>query len=766
MASKFQYKPIDQIITLNDGDPSLFPIRIDQLDILQRTYRFYGLPEPDEFPSMDVVDGFGIPAEMQFFKREVTPQGLIDLEKSIRKELKPRNKAKELSPVRREIKLINMFWDILEQNQDKYAEEIQWLQTMWYYRLIGKFLFINGKVTYIPGFYWYFLNYWYLNNNVLPDYRDRDRRWSMGLKYCELSTTTFKDIDRETGLPIPNSAGEYEMIDTGHRTLFGANFPKARRVGDTSRIECCFEEFVTRKLSAKVGIQGKDDENAATVFQEHFIHPFIKIPLFWKPLWDTAGGIAPKNSILFDDTEDIEFGLHSIVDFATSSDKAKYDGKYLDRFHADEFGKLKRSDPNEVFGVVKFCLSLGGGSQIHGVGAATTTTDEIEEQSAGENYMKFCQRSHFERRDDNGQTESGFVNYFFRAEDGLQGFIGPYGESVIEDPTPEQAMFIGKDYGSRKYIENKIASYRRARDWEGLALFRRQHPQRFIDCFTPPPKNQVLRRDLIEAQLNFLQNNPQLVAVPGYFYWVGGVIDGVVGWQPDKDGRFLMSKVFLPAETNQRIYRDNMWWPKIMDKYVGSPDTFGVNKPLGRKSNGGLVIRYRRDVLLDPMTKDMELVQSERDVVTYSFRPDTVDEYCEDMLMAHVYVGALCYPERNKTNVIDHFRRRGYGGYLLSDVDRTTGKSKPEPGWWNKNEIVEVAIRWLQDDVIRNISRCYHPDLLKEYLEFGGAAYLTDCDMVASKLGTLIAERNPYYQIVKGHNNHISVAGWIPGYND
>jgi hypothetical protein len=244
-------------------------------------------------------------------------------------------------------------------------------------------------------------------------------------------------------------------------------------------------------------------------------------------------------------------------------------------------------------------------------------------------------------------------------------------------------------------------------------------------------------------------------------------VDGVVGFLEDSEGgRFYLSKKFLPGESNQRIFRDGMYWPRFPDKFVGSPDTFGISKPLGRKSNGGLVIRWRRDIILDPPEKENDLLESERDILTYSFRPDTVEEYCEDMLMAHVYCGAMCYPERNKTNVIDHFRRRGYGGYLLYDHDRNTGKPKPEPGWWNggsKNELLDSAIRWMQDDVIKNGHRCKHLDILSEYLEFGGREYLTDCDLIASKIGTLIAERNPYYTMVKGGNNAMDCSGWVPG---
>ena len=760
-----QYQPCDEFVWLNTDDPSLFPIKIDQLDVIRRTYRQYGLKEPKDFPKFYNVEGYGLPPEDQVFQREVIPQGIIDIEKKIRNGIKKDKKTKDKSAARKEILVIEGFWDELETNQDKYANEISWLNTMWAYRLLGKFFFCNGKLTYITGAYWQFLNWWYLKGNILPDYRDRDRRRAVSLKYAETTTETFKDIDSETGKPIPNEFGEYDMIDIGKRTMYGCNDTKARRVGDTSWIEneCC--EYDTRTIEAKHGIQGKDDDNAENVFQEHFVHPFGRYPIFFKPMWDTAAGISPKSGILFDNIDNKGEGLHTEVDFATSASASKYDGTYLHRFHLDEGGKIGKmgSDVNQINDVVKFCLSLGAGSEIHGLVAVTTTVDEIEEKSAGENYMRLCARSHFENRDANGQTDSGLMNVFFKAWDGLQSFIGKYGESIIETPTPEQALFIGRTYGAKEFINRKIKDLRRTKNWEALALFRRQHPVCWLDAFAPPPKAQVFRRDLIEDQIHNLQTHPELQAIRGNFRWVSG-FGSDVEWYNDDEGRFYKSKNFAKNETNLKVFRNSVWCPKFTDRYVSSPDTFGINKPTGRASKGGIVIRWRRDFQVDKQGKQDDL-QSDRVVLTYSFRPDTVSLYCEDVLMSALYCGAMIYPERNKTNVIDYCRSHGYEGFLMYDVDRLTGKRKNEPGWWNKDDLVETAIRWLADEIVHNVDRNYHLDLLQQYLEMGGREYITNLDLIASDLGTMIAEHSTYFSMIKNITDHIDCTGFVPGYS-
>ena len=754
------YSPPDPYVWLNLADASLFPIRIDQFDLIRRTYRQYGWDEPTDWPEPHLVDGYGLPPDQQKFTRETTPQGLIDLERTLRNELKPKGKTRDISPVRREIQLITRYWETLNADREKYSEEIAWLERMWYYRLFGKHLYIDGKHTYLTGAYWYFLNYWYLNGNNLPEYRDRDRRWSIGLKFCEMDTTTFAKVDADTHEPIAEEDGTYLMRDTGRRTIMGALFSKARRVGDTSRIESAWEEFGSRTVGGKLGIQGMSEENASTVFQEHLVYPFIKIPVFFKPVWDAQAGLMPKNTLLFDDTDSVSDGLHTIIDFASSSDKAAYDGKFLHRLHLDEAGKFNRSDINDVVDVAKFCLATGAGGNIHGLASATTTVDEIEDESAGENYRRLTDRSHFQYRDQNGQTLSGLINVFFPASDGLQGYIGPYGESIIDDPTPEQAMFIGKSHGARQFIKNKKAEYRRAKDWNGLAMFTRQHPEEFADCFTPPPKAQRFRRDLIEDRIAWLRENPTVNAIPGDLIWLKGP-DSTVAFIPNAEGRFQFSRSFLANETNRIRRFQDTWVLADPTRYIVSVDTYGLNQPIGRKSNGGIVVRWRRDMALDPKDKPNDEVASDRVIVTYRNRPD-VDEFNEDVIRCAVFVGGMVYPERNQANTIHHLRRRGYEGLLMYDVERS-GKRAKEAGWWNgRGKVIDDVISVISQDINLNIGRHFHIDLLEEFLKFESRKSLTDLDLMSAYIGTLIAERNHYLNIAAEATAAFDVSGWHP----
>lgn len=339
--SSYQYTPIDPIITLNDGDPDLFPIRIDILDLIRRTYRQYNLPPPSDFPPFEQVSGYGMAPEDQVFEREVIPESLVHLEQRIRLSKK---KDKKMTAIKLELTTIGDFWEAIESNPERYAKEIEWLKQMWRYRLLGKFFFVNGKVHYMPGWYWFFLNFYYLDD-VRPEYRYWDNLMAIGWKFASLDTTTFANIDPDTRKPIANADGTYDMIDVGHRVCLGVNDPKSRRVGDTSKAQCYGMEEALRSYEYHFGTQGKDEPHAKKVFQQQFVRPFEKMPIFFKPVWDSILGVKPKENMLFDG-DTANFGLHTRITHATSANAENYNGDKLHFYHRDEAGNCNTLETN------------------------------------------------------------------------------------------------------------------------------------------------------------------------------------------------------------------------------------------------------------------------------------------------------------------------------------------------------------------------------------------------------------------------------------
>ena len=767
--SDFDYKYNDQILVLNNDDNDLFPIKVDLLDVIRRTYREYGLAEPKKFPEFKLIDGYGKNPEDQVFERQETPPKLVALEERLRKHLK---RERKISNIKKELLLIDMFWEELDEKQSEYKKELAWLRKMVYHRIFGYWFFCNGIATYITGDHFFFLNWWYLDD-ILPEYRDRDRRVYIGEMFAELDTTTFKNIDPVTRKPIPNENGEYEMIDLGYRVCLGANRPKARRVGDTSKIQAKGANRVTLHGDFHFGSQGRDESHALKIFRENFVNPFIKLPVFFKPQWDSQLGVRPKEHFLFD-SEDGGLPYHTRVTHALTASAENYNGDKLHLYHRDEAGNTAGENVNDGHKIIKHCLMLG--SKIIGFADYTTTVQSVSERSAGENYFKLCMDSQYEIRNENGQTSSGMYNLFTRGEDGKEGNVGKYGESIIGTPTPEQARFIGRSYGAKQEIENEVKEYKRKKDWEGLAIYQRQYPQCFRDCFSPPARSQFFNQELLRTRVQYLNFSAREELPRRGDFVRKSFPDGEVIFIDNPDGRFylsidmegMMGKYGKNYKPSQRYQEDGNWLPVNPIIFVASTDTFGQDKTLGRASNGGGAVRWLRDKSVDPDTKDISQWLSQRPVCTYNFRPDTVEEYSEDMLMMCEYFNAMCYPERNKTNTIDYFRAKKREGYLLYDFDPLTLKRASIPGWWHGGQSNDKALKvfnLFRDDISKNGKRWTHTDLITECLSIVDPKDMTNYDLFTAYGGCLLAEMNPFYTMMEqALDNQIDTKEWMNMY--
>ena len=753
---EFEYKPFDKVIIFNDNDPNLTPVPINQLDVIRRTFHYYGLKEPEDFPDFKLIEGYGLNPENQMFQREIVHPGVIQVEQKVRRSIK-----KDLAPMRRELTAINAFWEELENNQEKYEAEINWINLQWYYRLFGKFFFCHGKATYITGSYWDFLNNWTIQG-AKPDYRDRDRRWQLAVKYTELDTQTFAKFDKDKKA-IPESDGTYQMIELGRRVWYGMINTKVRRAGDSSKSAHNNTEYVTRSIEQAFGIQGMDDSNAQTMFTDHVVSPYnTSYPIYFKPLRESSEKLHPKTEkMTFSNDENPEIhSLKSKIDFATSADALKYDGKRVDRFLIDESGKTANCDIIKRHGIIKYCLSHG--SEIRGHALYPTTVDTIEDRSAGERFMNMCFDSMWDKRDENGQTTTGLGVFHFRATDGLHPYIDQFGAS--------------REIEALKYINGKINYLKRNKKFQELADFKRQHPILFKDNFSIAIKNQFFNKEILETRADFLNFEARnLLPIQGNFYrkeWP----DGDVYFTKEDGGRFFISIDLLDmANRYGSHYRPNtrqkdvngIWYPVYPMQFIAGADPFGLNRTLGRASMGGGAVRWRWDKKIDPPEKPISEYLSKRPVCTYSARPDLVkgipDSFCEDMLMMTQYFNAMMNAENNINSIEEWFMERKYDGYLLHEYDSSLKPRKS--GWWHGEKTAQAIFNHYKDDISNHAKRWVHPDLINECLNIIDVKDMTDWDLFTAYGGCLLAELNPFYNMMLySQDNQIDVLEMMETY--
>jgi hypothetical protein len=701
-----QYKQPDRFLWTNQGDRDLEPIRL----------------EIPKCPDYHRIAGFGLDAKDQKFTPSKVPRRLKELEKKF--------------------ETLDEVYDELSKNKELYAEEIRFIKRQWYFRLNGYWFFNNGKPTYIDGWHYFYCAWWKIDVG-LPKYRDRDRKFFMFARMCATETRTFKVID-ESGNAVKNSNGYFDFEDTGSRVFYGFNYPKHRREGATYKAECINYELITRTLNAWGGIQSMTDKQSKKCFLKHLVAPWKKLPFFFKPNYE--GSTSPKTEMSFSPPairisnkgalSSSQIGLESMINYDVA-DPSAYDGDKLYFHHDDEVGKLKKGlSCWERHLVVKECLSMG--SEIIGFTIKTSTVGEME-RGGGKWFKHQCKMSNYFIRTPNGQSASGLATLFIPAEEGLQGFIDEYGNSVIETPTPEQARFINKKIGAREFLLNRRKGYIDSGDFEGLSEETRLYPMKFTECFRTSSKDSGFNMQKLESYIDDLRfAKESVLPVEGNFRWVNNQPDTAVEFVAMKGGKFRVSHQLNMGEANRKMWNEETesWVPLNTSWGSAGADPFKFNKTeTNRKSNGGgAVVRKAK-------MKDGDFSMKRKFVCTYSNRTYNKDDYAEDMLMMCVYYGVKMFPEINVDLIWDHFDKRGYSRYLLYKFDPKTNKFANTPGSNTNDKIKQQIFGEYMQYIEFEADKDNHIDLFEECRDISGPEDMTNYDLFTAGgyalLGTL-----------------------------
>jgi hypothetical protein len=511
--------------------------------------------------------------------------------------------------------------------------------------------------------------------------------------------------------------------------------------------------------SSLAGIISFDAVSANDYYRNMLLPAFKRKPFYFKPLW--SGSATPLGGLEFRLPQTIsnEPELESKIDPANQANRRYYDGKKLFAILLDEQGKTQ---PNECdiidgWGVLIPTLTQGGGTQIHGYALSPSTAEDID-TGGGRQYLELSKMSNYYRRNKTtGQTKSGLCTYFIPSQDGLQGFIGKYGESIIDDPTPEQADFIGKNHGARESLMSKRDELSADTSMQGMDNYRsfvRKFPMCFDDCFIGNSSNigfNVKKCDDRISELNRMESSP---VVTGNFEWLNNVPDSSVIFNECSDGRFEVSKILRQGESNQKK-RGSVWdnvsssfvdaWQPDNPRCCAGADPFKwgeksakqISKKVKGQSNGGGAVVQLRDRTVD--TDDIKMCDWKTYNIWCTYQARTLDEgtYAEDMLKMCTYYGAMMFPECNVPLVWKHFKVRGYAGYLLYDIDTTTNKRKEFPGFHSTNEVKENLFSYGKDFIEHRIWNCDHKSFIEDCKAIRGIDDMTNYDRLTAVFGAL-----------------------------
>jgi len=738
----WSYKDADEYIYINEEDEDLQKWRIK-------------MPEP---PDWAKLKNFGKHARDQVFVYEQMPQRLENLVNEIKVKIDNRRNH-HFSEPQIERMFHKTLWDTLRMKKRDYEDEIEWIQAQWYYLLNGQWQMIHGKPVYIDGWNFAFLNYWPLEGTgKLPDYRQRDMKWFHAQRYAYTTTETvdYDEILDENGGVTYKIAlledGTLRMRDMGHRTSFGTNNLKGRRVGETSKTACINYFIAIINFDVNCGLQGNLESTASDIYEEKLLYAFNKLPFFFVPMMPTNN----NSTGLFFAGLRSKGGLNSKVGFATTSRKEFYDQKRLDFIQVEEAGKTKLEDCIVRHGVLKRCVAEG--ALIKGLMIYCSTAEDMDHNS-GQKFEALSYDSFFEERLINGQTKSGLLVVYFPYYEAYAGFINKWGEPIINTPTEEEipSMAIikrnqkGEIMGAKEYLESIEEDLKKKGALRELAQHQRQHPNRFRECFALAIAGSNFNIDILKDRITELKIMKDKKIIIGDFYWLGAKYESKVAFIENPQGKWYVSRQLGSLETNQSINYDGFnRMPRFDSGFILSADAYRFDETdTFRESQGGIAVFEMYNPTLDGDKENAKDYVSERFVATYLGRELTKELYAEEVLKAALYYNALVYPEINVTIVQDVFLKLGYRGYLHFDVD-DNGYKKKNCGFNTAGPIIKQKMFTYVDTWINlHAHKTYHRRLLEECLLIRGPKYTKDFDLFVSMAGALLGAHSKYTEYIR-----------------
>ena len=412
----------------------------------------------------------------------------------------------------------------------------------------------------------------------------------------------------------------------------------------------------------------------------------------------------------------------------------------------DEVGKA--ADDNVYLGwsIIKNTLGQGSGAVLEGFAILPSTAGEFEKQG-GDNFFYLCRDSNYYHRTNSGQTKSGLITVFIPADEGLEGFIDEYGASVIDNPTPEQKAFIHHKMGAREYLLGEREHYLKDGTPEALEKYREQcrlYPLNFKECFITTGGGAGFNEIILDKRISELKFDDKITIV-GDFIWKDGMNDiPNVIFSENPRGRFILSKQLPEGQANKKFFRDGVWWPISRTTFMAGADPFGFSEVEGKRlSNGAICVVERHNRIIDPEENDIMGWTTPSVVCDYSFRAAEVEEYCEDVLKACVYYGAVCNPESNIPAVREYFKRKGFSGYLYY-MREEDGKYKKTAGWHMKDASGDTGLGLAVDFIQLHGHRQKHLELLQQCKDLRGKKDLKNKDLLVAFMSALIGIDNDY----------------------
>lgn len=599
----------------------------------------------------------------------------------------------------------------------------------------GVWVYINGSPYYITRKYYFYLQWWTLEDGSRPEYRDCDRRYFTFLEHWE---------------NVPWALGVIRS--------------KKRREGASSQATSNLVYEAIFYKNSNCGLVSKSNEDGRATFTEMVAYGYRQLPAFLKPKQinreDSVTELvfAQKASNVkegFADAQKEDEGNRSKINYRAPVLNA-YDRGRMSRLLLDEFGKLEKEiQASQLFAIISKTLVKG----VKRVGFVEMPSTVNKMSKGGSEFKLLWENADVDKRT---PTINRLVRYFSPAFDGYEGFIDRYGFSVINSPTPEQKKYLVDKWvvtdengvtiseiseedielGSKAYILKR----REGRTGDDLEEEIRMNPCNEVEAFMSANADCIFNVVKLNDQIERIKENP----VPKrkiVFY--RDEVNQLIRWRDAKDTETFawefVSDLNLKGEANKHYYDNGLKKPGRTDSGVIGVDGYSNSqggKRYGSKASAWVYSKYD---IRDPLNTGLFTGH------LYG-RPNEKEELHNQVILAAEYLGYQVYYEFVADDYYTYFKNRGKLGYLakfpLNAIDPTKRKKDNVERHYGF-PVTDFAMTKQNDSMISYVEhyceKIYWIELLEDLKNFEPSKR-TPSDRTVSAMIALVAGLEPIYK--------------------
>ena len=529
-------------------------------------------------------------------------------------------------------------WDL---PQSKWTpQQSQWLDEEIERLHVGAWIMINGTPTWFNNWCYFFFQWFTLQEGIYPIYKE------VCLEYFYFFELT--EID-------PVHVGDIGI--------------KGRRVGLSSMSAAIKLLIGLLESNTLSGIISKTEVDAQEMF--YFVKNGLEnLPSFLMPelkkVTESEIFIAKRSTSRNQVSSDK--GKNNRIDFRATAENS-YDQSRKRHMTIDEAAKWLKI--NVVMFFAKVLETVYVGTSL--VGHISVFSSVNKGDQGGDNFRILWDGSdHVNgKKDALGRTKTRLMRFFFAGYRGLMGYVGKYGESIVDTPTKAQTEYLktvidpttGKlicpnpYIGAKEYLEiNRKAL---ENDPEELAEQIRKYPFTWQEVFKGANNRCNFDLEDLNEQIAIVEAECLLLGQQenGRRMRMEKRSDGEKHPVDDKKGMWYF--LYFEKDNNKNVYKGSVKCPNNTILGCGGLDTYANAKnPVDPGSDACLIVMSRYNAL-DPEN-------SHRPIAMFLGRPTTKEDFHDQIYWGLEYFGIKMLAERAPTDWEDYAIRHRLAADLES----------------------------------------------------------------------------------------------------